>query len=154
VFVKQFKPLAESRSIQKIQDDIVEEFDMLGEVQEKQWHIIHIGERNPGIAEEDKTDENRIYGCQSLVWVVPSEKEGALYFKGDSNSPFVKGLVTLVLKIVSDHTAEEILESKIDFLERVGLESHTSFFRRNGLESLVKKLRSIAADYINQKEAK
>ncbi len=139
-----------TKSIAEIQDEIVEEFEMLGDdIQEKQWHIINIGEDNLGLPAEQQIDENRIYGCQSLVWVVPTQENDKLSFKGDSNSPFVKGLVTLVTKIFSGHKPDEIINAKIEFLDRIGLESHTSFFRRNGMEALVKKIKEIAANQLS-----
>ena len=136
-----------TKSIAEIQDEIVEEFELLGDdVQEKQWHIINIGEDNPGLPAEQQTDDNRIYGCQSLVWVVPElESDGTISFKGDSNSPFVKGLVTLITRIFSGHKPGEIIHANLGFMDRIGLEAHTSFFRRNGMEALVKRIKEIAS---------
>ncbi|MGZ5242386.1 MAG: SufE family protein [Bacteroidia bacterium] len=140
-----------TKSIAEIQDEIVEEFEMLGDdIQEKQWHIINIGEDNPGLPATQQTDENRIFGCQSLVWVVPEfNADGTISFKGDSNSPFVKGLVTLITRIFSGHKPAEIIKADLGFMERIGLEAHTSFFRRNGMEALVKKIKEIANSVIS-----
>lgn len=140
-----------TKSIAEIQDEIVEEFEMLGDdIQEKQWHVINIGEDNPGLLPHQQTDENRIYGCQSLVWVVPEvDAEGRITYKGDSNSPFVKGLVTLITRIFSGHKPNEIIQANLSFMDRIGLENHTSFFRRNGMEALVKKIKEIAANQLS-----
>jgi cysteine desulfuration protein SufE len=134
-------------SIQETEDEIAEEFEMLGDWQEKYQHIIELGKSLKDFPEEQKTDENKVRGCQSNVWLIANLEADNIIFKGDSDALIVKGLVALVLRVLSGHTADDILQAPINFIERIGLQSHLSPTRNNGLAAMVKQIKYYALAY-------
>src|SRR6266487_5648515 len=102
--------LTDIKTIPEIQEDIVAEFDMLGEDwQERYGHIIELGKNLPALPEDLKTDENKVRGCQSNAWLASEKKDGRIYFKVDSDALIVKGLAALLQRVFSGHTPDEIL---------------------------------------------
>jgi cysteine desulfuration protein SufE len=136
-----------TQTIEEIQDEIVEEFEMLGDWSEKYQHIIAIGKQLPSFPAELQTEENKVRGCQSNVWLIAHKEGENLVFEGDSDALIVKGLVALVLKVLSNHTPDEILNTKLDFVERLGLQSHLSPTRSNGLAAMIKQIKYYALAY-------
>ena len=100
--------------------------------------------------EKDKTDANKIDGCQSTVWFTCKYEDGKLYFNGDSDAILVKGIVALLLIVLSGHTPKEILEANLYFIDRIGLQEHLSPTRSNGVVAMLKQLRLYALAYANK----
>ena len=126
-------------------DDLIENFEFLDSWEDKYRYIIDLGEKLPPLASERHTDEWKVKGCQSQVWLVPEKKDGIIIFYGDSDAMIVKGLIAIVLMIYSGKTADEIKNINIDdIFTRLGLREHLSPSRRNGLEAMIEKIRHYA----------
>jgi|TARA_B110000008_G_C16877481_1_gene527425 cysteine desulfuration protein SufE len=124
------------------QDEVIDEFDMFSDWMEKYEHIIEIGKDLATMEEEDKVDENLIKGCQSRVWLSAKlNSEGEVIFSGDSDAIITKGLVALMIHILSGSQASEIAAVDLYFLEKIGLNQHLSPTRSNGLASMVKQMK-------------
>ena len=124
------------------QAEIIEEFEMFPDWMEKYEHIIEIGKELDAIDEKSKVDGNLIKGCQSRVWLAAElNEEGKVIFTADSDAIITKGLVALMIRVLSDATPVEIAESNLHFLEAIGLNSHLSPTRSNGLLSMVKQMK-------------
>lgn len=131
-------------TINELQDGIIEDFEQLGEWMDKYEYIIQIGKELPPLSDEYKTDTHLIKGCQSRVWLHAELKDELLYFSADSDALITKGLVALVISVLSGHTPKEIAESEIYFVERIGLHNHLSPTRSNGLLSMLKQMKLYA----------
>jgi len=136
-----------NRPISEIQDEIVEEFEFLGEWPDKYEHLMNIGKALPRLPEAAYSEENKVKGCQSNLWMITRTENGNIIFEGDSDALLVKGLVGLLLKVFSNHTPEEILEANLDFLGKIGLQAHLSATRNNGLEAMIKQIKFYALAY-------
>ena len=124
------------------QAEIIEEFEMFPDWMEKYEHIIEIGKELDAIDEKSKVDENLIKGCQSRVWLAAGlNEEGKVIFTADSDAIITKGLVALMIRVLSDAKPVEIAESNLHFLEAIGLNSHLSPTRSNGLLSMIKQMK-------------
>ena len=133
-----------NRSINEIQDEIIEDFSQVEDWMDRYQMIIDLVEELEPIDESERTATNLIEGCQSSVWLVCEEHDGRLLFRGDSNALIVKGLVSLLLSVVSNHTPQEILDADLYFIQRIGLSEHLSPTRSNGLLAMVKQIRMYA----------
>lgn len=134
-------------TINEIQDELIEEFELFDDWEGKYEYIIDLGKKLPKLADEYKTEDNIIKGCQSIVWLNAYMKGGKLIFEADSEAIIVKGLVSMLLKVLSGHTPEEILKADLYFIERVGLSSHLAQTRSNGLASMVKQMKAYAVAF-------
>jgi cysteine desulfuration protein SufE len=124
------------------QKEITEEFEMFSDWMEKYEHIIDLGKELEPMSEQDKVDENLIRGCQSRVWLSAIlDKEGKVVFTADSDAIITKGLVALVIRVLSDSSPLEIASAKLTFIEDIGLHAHLSPNRSNGLVSMVKQMK-------------
>jgi len=138
-----------AKSINGIQDEIIEEFEAFDDWMERYQLIVDYAnelKKNP-LPEEDKTDSNLIDGCQSKVWFTAKMQDGKLHFKGDSDALLVKGIVALLISVLSDHTPEEILKADLYFIERIGLQEHLSPTRSNGVVAMLKQMKLYALAY-------
>ena len=131
-------------TINEIQDELVEDFAFYTDWMEKYEYIIQLGKELPLIEESNKQDQYIIKGCQSKVWLFPEMKDGKLYFTADSDAVITKGLVSLMVKVLSGHTPKEIAESDLYFIENIGLKEHLSPTRANGLLAMVKQMKLYA----------
>lgn len=131
-------------TINEAQDEIIEEFSELDDWMDRYQLLIDLGESQPALPEADKSDQNLIDGCQSRVWLVCDEKEGRLYFRAESDALIVKGIVTLLIRVLSGHTPDEILDADLYFIEKIGLREHLSPTRSNGLLAMLKQMRAYA----------
>ena len=131
-------------TINKIQDDIVEEFDFFGDWMEKYEHIISFSKDLSGLSDDQKTSENLVKGCQSQVWLTAKEDGKNLLFDADSDAIITRGLVGLLVKVLSNHTPQEITNADLYFIDKIGLKEHLSPNRSNGLVSMVKKMKLYA----------
>ncbi|MFT3824373.1 MAG: SufE family protein [Chitinophagaceae bacterium] len=135
-------------TINEKQDEIIEEFELFGDWMEKYEHIIQIGKDLPIIKDEYKTEEHLIKGCQSRVWLHADYAGGKLAFTADSDALITKGLVALVVRVLSGHTPKEIVDAEIYFIDDIGLRSHLSPTRSNGLLSMLKQIKLYAVAYL------
>jgi cysteine desulfuration protein SufE len=135
-------------TIQEQQEEIIADFELFGEWMDKYEYIIQLGKELPLIEDRYKTDENLIRGCQSRVWLHVEYREGKLEFTADSDAVITKGLISLVIKVLSGHTPREIAEAEITFIDAIGLSSHLSPTRSNGLLSMVKQIKLYAVGYM------
>jgi len=140
-------------TIQEIQEEIISDFSVMGSWEDKYEYIIQLGKELPLIAEEFKTPDNLIKGCQSRVWLHTELKDGKLIFTADSDAVITKGLVSLMIYVLSGHTPQDIASADIYFIDAIGLSSHLSPTRSNGLLSMLKQMKLYAIAYqakINQ----
>lgn len=134
-------------TIDEAQDEIIEEFETLGDWMEKYEHIIQMGKELPMIDERFRKDENLIRGCQSRVWLHSEYRDGKIYFTADSDALITKGLVSMVIRVLSGHAPKEIAEAELYFVDKIGLRSHLSPTRSNGLLSMLKQMKLYAVAY-------
>jgi Fe-S metabolism associated domain protein len=134
-------------SINEIQDEIIEEFAEFTEWMDKYQMLIDLGNELDALAPAYKNDQNLIDGCQSRVWLQCDIKDGKLVFTADSDALITKGIIALLIRVVSGHTPKEILDTDLYFIERIGLHQHLSPTRSNGLLSMVKKIKAYALAY-------
>jgi cysteine desulfuration protein SufE len=139
-------------SINKIQDEIIEEFDLFDDWEDKYAYLIELGKKLPVLEENQKTDENKIKGCQSNVWVHSELNEDKLLFKGDSDAMIVKGLVSMLIRVLSNQKPEEIAESDLYFIDKIGMQQHLSMTRANGLASMIKQMKMYGLVYQSKLE--
>ena len=133
--------------IEKTENEIIEEFSMFEDWMGKYEHIIEMGKSLPMIEEKYKTDDRLIKGCQSKVWMHSELKDGKIFFKADSDAIITKGLVAIVIRVLNEHTPDEILNAKMDFVEKIGLKEHLSPTRANGLVNMIKQMKLDALAY-------
>jgi len=131
-------------TINEIQDELIEDFAFFTDWMEKYEYIIQLGKEVPLMDEQYKTDEYIIKGCQSKVWLFPEIKDGKVYFTADSDAIITKGLVSLMVKVLSGHTAKEIVDADLYFVDKIGLKEHLSPTRANGLLSMIKQMKLYA----------
>ena len=136
-------------SINEIQDQIIEEFSMVDDWMDKYQMLIELGNSLEPLDEKYKTPQNIIEGCQSRVWLQADYNDGIIHFSGESDAVIVKGLVSLLIQVLSDHTPDEILNCDIYFIEQIGLREHLSPTRSNGLLSMVKQMKVYALAFKN-----
>ena len=132
------------KSINELQDEVIEEFSALDDWMDKYQMLIDLGSELPPIDEQYKTESNLIDGCQSRVWLRADYHDGVIDFQAESDALIVKGIVALLIRIVSGHTPQEILDADLYFIERIGLRDHLSPTRSNGLLAMVKQMRMYA----------
>ncbi|SEA12297.1 cysteine desulfuration protein SufE [Arachidicoccus rhizosphaerae] len=133
-----------NQTIEEAQQEIIDEFAFLTDWMDKYEMIIQMGKELPAIDEKYKVPENLIKGCQSQVWLHADFKEGKLIFTADSDALITKGLVALVVSVLSGHTPKEIIASDLHFVDDIGLKSHLSPTRSNGLLSMLKQIKHYA----------
>lgn len=130
------------------QEEIIEEFEMFSDWMEKYEHIIELGKELEPLDESLKVDDNLIKGCQSMVWLAAKQNdEGEVVFSADSDAIITKGLVALMIRVLSEASPKEIAESNLHFLDAIGLHSHLSPTRSNGLLSMVKQMKMYGLAY-------
>ena len=134
-------------SISSIENNLIEDFSMFETWEEKYEYIIDIGKKLAPLGEQFKTEEYKIKGCQSSVWIHSFEKDGKVFYEGDSDAVIVKGLVSLMIQVLSGHTPQEIIDAPLDFIDKVGLSSHLAQTRSNGLRAMIKQMKMDATAY-------
>lgn len=140
------KMMAEA-TIQETQNAIVEEFAFFEDWTDKYGYIIELGKNLPELDDKHKTDENKIKGCQSNVWLHTHMNDGRIYFEGDSDAMIVRGLVSMLIRVLNGQEPDAILNADMDFLDKIGLQQHLSPTRANGLASMVKQMKMYALAY-------
>lgn len=132
------------KTINEIQDEIVEEFSDFDDWMDKYQLLIDLGSEQEPIDEKHKNEQNLIDGCQSRVWLQADLVDGKIIFQAESDALIVKGIVTLLIKVLSGHTPDEILNADLYFIEKIGLKEHLSPTRSNGLLAMIKQMRMYA----------
>ena len=131
-------------TINELQNNVIEEFADFDDWMDKYALLIDLGNSLPPLEEKYKTESNLIEGCQSRVWLQADYVDGKILFKGESDAVIVKGIVSLLISILSDHTPQEILDADLYFIEKIGLKEHLSPTRSNGLVAMAKQMRMYA----------
>lgn len=133
--------------INDIQDEIIEEFNSFDDWMDRYSLLIEFGNGLEPMPDEDKNDTNLIDGCQSKVWFTAKMQDGKVIFKGDSDAILVKGIVALLIRVLNDHTPQEIVEANLYFIDEISLREHLSPTRSNGLNAMLKQMIAYAAVY-------
>ena len=131
-------------TINEIQDEIIGEFSGFDDWMDKYQLLIDLGNEQEPLEEKYKTEQNLIDGCQSRVWLQADYKDGIIHFRAESDALIVKGIVALLIRVLSDHTPQEILDADLYFIDEIGLKEHLSPTRSNGLVAMVKQIRMYA----------
>lgn len=132
-------------NIQEVQDEIVSEFEILGDDKESTiYYIMELGGSLENFPDNERVEENTIKGCQSKVWLIADEKDTKVHFKADSNTDITKGLISLLLRVLNNRSPEEIINSKLDFIDRIGMGSIIGSQRSNGFGSMIKQIKLYA----------
>ena len=139
--------MEEIKSIEEIESEIVDEFSLFDSWDEKYEYIIDLGKKPAPLEDQFKKDENKVKGCQSTVWLVADYRNGRVYFRAESNSVIVQGLISLLIRVLSGQKPEEIVGAKLDFLNEIGMMTHLAQTRSNGLLAMVKQMKNYALAY-------
>ncbi len=134
-------------TINEIQDEVIEEFSDFTDWMDKYQLLIDLGNEQPVLDERYKTESNLIDGCQSRVWLQADYVDGKIKFTAESDALIVKGIIALLIRVLSGHTPQEILDANLYFIDRIGLKEHLSPTRSNGLLAMVKQIRMYALAY-------
>ena len=134
-------------TINEIQEEVIEEFQDFDDWMDKYQLLIDLGNDQTPLEEKYKTEDNLIDGCQSRVWLQAEMRNGLLHLEAESDALIVKGIVALLIRVLSDHTPQEILDADLYFIEQIGLKEHLSPTRANGLLAMIKKIRTYAVAY-------
>ena len=134
-------------TINDIQQEIIEEFSVYEDWMDKYSYLIELGNELKDLDPKDKIDQYLIKGCQSRVWLVSDFVDGKIIFRGESDAVIVKGLVALLLRVVSNQTPKDIIDNELYFVDEIGLKQHLSPTRSNGLLSMIKQIKLYAVAY-------
>lgn len=136
--------MAENKSIEEIEEEIVDEFSLFDSWDDKYEYIIDLGKKLQPLDEAFKKEENKVKGCQSTVWLVADYQDGNVIYKAESDAVIVKGLISMLIRVLSNHTPDEILNADMDFINKIGMTSHLAQTRSNGLRAMVKQMKHYA----------
>jgi cysteine desulfuration protein SufE len=139
--------MKENKTIQEIEDEIVEEFELFDSWDDKYEYIIDLGKKLAPLDEKYKLDINKVKGCQSTVWLVSDYKDGKVFYKAESDAVIVKGLISMLIRVLSGHSPDEIIDAKLDFIKRIGMTTHLAQTRSNGLLAMVRQMKNFALAY-------
>ena len=131
-------------SIEEIENEIVEEFALFDSWDDKYEYIIDLGKKLGKLDDIHKTDDNKVKGCQSTVWLTASEKDGMIVYEADSDAIIVKGLISMLIRVLSHQKPQAIIDAKLDFINKIGMTSHLAQTRSNGLLAMVKQMKNYA----------
>ncbi|HYK76979.1 MAG TPA: SufE family protein [Daejeonella sp.] len=132
------------KTIAETEKDIIEDFALFDTWEEKYEYIIDLGKKLPPLADEHKIEENIIKGCQSTVWLVADYRDHQVFYQADSDAMIVKGLISMLIQVLSGHSPDEIIEAKLDFIREIGMTTHLAQTRANGLLAMVKQIKNYA----------
>jgi cysteine desulfuration protein SufE len=134
----------ERKTIAETEREIVEEFALFDSWDDKYEYIIDLGKKLPELPGKYKTDENRVRGCQSTVWLTSDYHNGRVYFQAESDAIIVKGLISMLIRVLSGHSPDEIINAKLGFIQEIGMTTHLAQTRSNGLLAMVKQMKNYA----------
>lgn len=142
------------KPIQEIENEIVEEFALFDSWDDKYEYIIDLGKKLAPLEDQYKLDENKVKGCQSTVWLVADYRDGKVFYKAESDAIIVKGLISMLIRVLSGQTPDAIIEAKLEFIQQIGMTTHLAQTRSNGLLSMVKQMKNFALAYKIKNAAK
>ena len=134
----------EHKSIEEIENEIVEEFSLFDSWDDKYEYIIDLGKKLPPLDDKFKVDENKVRGCQSTVYLVADYKDGKVFYKAESDAVIVKGLISMLIRVLSGQKATEIVNAPLNFIREIGMMTHLAQTRSNGLLAMVKQMKNYA----------
>lgn len=140
------------RTINEIQDEIIDEFDFLDDWTERYKHIIELGRELELLDDAYKVDELKIKGCQSNVYLHAYQQEGRVYFEAESDAMIVQGLIAMLIKVLSGQKAQDITNAELYFIDKIGMREHLSPTRSNGLNAMVKQMKMYAKAFYQQQQ--
>src|SRR3989339_2051061 len=140
-------------TIKEKQEIIIKEFEQFTDWEEKYTRIIELGRKMPALDDAFKTEKYKLSGCQSQAWINAKLVDGKIMFEADSDASIVKGLIALLIRIYSNHTPDEILSSRPEFIKKIGIDNHLSPTRKNGLGAMMKQIQMYAVAFkaLNEK---
>jgi cysteine desulfuration protein SufE len=141
-----------STTLTQAQQEIVEEFSMMSDWQDRYEHLIELGKELPLIAPEKKTEQNIVRGCQSRVWLDASHEQGMVHYTADSDAMITKGLISLLIRVLNERKPEEIITTPITFIDQIGLREHLSPNRANGLSAMLDQMKRYALAFSTRGE--
>ena len=144
--------MEDSKTIKQVEEQIIDDFSLFDTWEEKYEYIIDLGKKLPALEDKYKLPENIIKGCQSTVWLGTEFKDGKIFFKADSDAVIVKGLVSMLISVLSGLTPDEILNAKLDFIREIGMMNHLAQTRSNGLLAMIKQMKNYALVYQSANE--
>jgi len=139
--------MQEHKNIEEIEQEIIDEFSLFDSWDDKYEYIIDLGKKLAPLNDQYKKDENKVRGCQSTVWLVADYHDGRIYYKAESDAVIVKGLISMLIRVLSGQTPDAIVNAKLDFIREIGMMSHLAQTRSNGLLSMVKQMKNYALAY-------
>ena len=137
----------ENTSITETENQITEEFGLFDDWMAKYEYIIELGKNLPVIDPEFKTEEYKVKGCQSQVWLNAEFRNEKIFYRADSDAIITKGIISLLIRVLSGHNPEEVLNADMHFIDKIGLKEHLSPNRANGLTAMIKQMKNLAANY-------
>jgi cysteine desulfuration protein SufE len=141
-------------TIKEVQDEIISEFEILGDDKESTiFYIMELGGNLKPFPESERTEENIIKGCQSKVWLIAEEKDGKVQFQADSNTDITKGLISLLIRVLDNRRPEEILRADLDFIQKIGMGGIIGSQRSNGLAAMIKQMKLYAMAFQTKQNA-
>ena len=135
------------QTIEETEKEIAEEFSLFDSWDDKYEYIIDLGKKLPPLEEQYKINENRVRGCQSTVWLVADYRDGKIFYKAESDAVIVKGLISMLIRVLSGHSPDEIIAAKLNFIQQIGMTTHLAQTRSNGLLAMVKQMKHYALAY-------
>ena len=139
--------MEQNKTIAQIEEEIVEEFSLFDTWDEKYEYIIDLGKRLPPLDARHKVEDNIVKGCQSTVYLTADYRDGKVFFQADSDAIIVKGLVSMLVRVLSGHAPDEIIGAPLNFINQIGMTSHLAQTRSNGLLAMVKQMKNYALAY-------
>ncbi|MBK6875891.1 MAG: SufE family protein [Ignavibacteria bacterium] len=140
----------QEKTLRETEDEIIDEFSLFDDWMSKYEYIIELGKHLPIIDAEHKTEEFKIKGCQSQVWLTAEMKDGKLHYKAESDAVITKGIIALLIRVLSGHKPEEILNAELGFIDKIGMHEHLSPNRSNGLTAMINYMKNYAKIYAGQ----
>ena len=141
-------------TIEEIEKEIAEEFSLFDSWDDKYEYIIDLGKKLSPLEDQYKIDENRVRGCQSIVWLVADYRDGKIFYKAESDAVIVKGLISMLIRVLSGRSPDDIIEAKLNFIQQIGMTTHLAQTRSNGLLAMVKQIKNFALAYKLKNTAK
>lgn len=135
------------KTIEETEQEIIDEFSLFDSWEDKYEYIIDLGKKLPALDDQFRTDENKVRGCQSTVYLAADFRDSRIYFKADSDAVIVKGLISMLIRVLSGHSPDEIAGAKLDFIREIGMMTHLAQTRSNGLLAMVKQMKNYALAY-------
>jgi cysteine desulfuration protein SufE len=135
------------QTIDATEKEIAEEFALFDSWDDKYEYIIDLGKKLPALKDQFKIDDNRVRGCQSTVWLVADYRDGRVFYQAESDAVIVKGLISMLIRVLSGHAPDDIIAAKLNFIQEIGMTTHLAQTRSNGLLAMVKQMKNFALAY-------